>query len=369
MAARPKDPGLGQKSLDDIVLQDMIKEEIKDIIVQDLIDDESEDSGRLEIAALAALLLARRNEDSGSSDYYDSSYEYYDEDEEEEDGFWDGSVSQMKKSELEPEPISRKRGVPPDETPCPAPKDEPQAQPRKRQRVDSPAEAENSSLVEHRPAPGKTIKIRVPSSENWQQSYNFQHNNSHLHPVLQESLHTARISLLHPAAQRFLLRMNCDAVGATDLAEAVVDMGIRFSKVANDEEYDIVFDDIDIEHSRSVTYTPAVAYTARVEALRHLFFWKRVQIVTGRPIPPDPHGPMREERRREREKKEQERRAKENGKIPGPLLSQAGVPANRKPVGMLKASSIKEIDEKTKLPLDERVRKWLSDVVSSESKG
>ncbi|KAJ3522391.1 hypothetical protein NM208_g12878 [Fusarium decemcellulare] len=375
MDAFPHGGGLTQKQFHDILVRDFIEQEI------------IEDKRRIEIAALAALLLRRRNADTESSNsvrrslrddlrhiqltkQYETSYEYYDEDEEEdidedeeeeedeeddeddiddEEDSWDDDIFPVEEvTQPKPEPIARKRSVPHDETPRPAPKDQPQAQPMKRQRVDLPGAA-NKPTVQSTPKPQEKKKADPPATSNgWKPVYTGKTDNAHLPPLLRRTLHGTPMTMIHPAVEKALLAIDCDAAGAEDLANAFIDMGLRFGRVATTAEYDIVLSQLVND------YRDPIRYNGINEYFKHRFFWKKIQRVTGRELPPDPH----EEFRKEREKKLEEERA----------AARRVALAKEKARPALKASFVKEVDEKTKLPLNERVKKWLEDIVTSENK-
>lgn len=197
-------------------------------------------------------------------------------------------------------------------------------------------------------------------------------DNSHRHPVLQAALRKAPITYARPVAQTFLEELDCDKLGALDVAKAVFDMGIRYSKMASDDEFNIVFY-VTLANPRD-----AVRYNIGTPSEKHTIFWGRVQRITHRAIPPDPFKTPVKAPERKTEVKPQPRVTTRT--VPAPVKEKvepkpaarrvaapAPAPAREKPRGNLKASLIKEVDEKTKIPLNERVRKWLDEVISMDS--
>ncbi|KAM5347907.1 hypothetical protein ACJ41O_007731 [Fusarium nematophilum] len=379
----PPDYPLTQEKIQDIVIEDIIR--------QDIIDE------RFRLAALA-LLLTRRDDDESSNSVWisdshyslkrdlensfkpqDTSY-YYTEEEEEDSEFWDNTLSPIKDNELEP--TTKKRAAPHDETPCPAPRGEAQTQARKRQRLDPAAAtseqqppttaAKDEAKGQQQQAAAKRQRVPAPpppaAAAASSDKRVFKEDNSHLHPTLQMMLHGVSLSVAHPAAQKFLLRMDCDAINAIDLAKAVFDMGIRFSKTATAGEFDMVFRHL------GESYVNPIRYFASNSTAKHRFFWKKIEAATGKPMPPDQlANSTRNDARLPPDAQvvppvAPPGQPKQPG--PGPAQRRVGLSSARhRPSGtLLKAEFIKEVDETTKLPLNERVRKWLDDIVPSQGR-
>lgn len=256
-----------------------------------------------------------------------------------------------------------KRPLPRDETQNPAP--------QKRQRIDLATLAARSQ-----PRAGTP-----PEAKDWMPTAlaNFPADNSHRHPVLQAALRKSPIEYARPVAQIFLQKMDFDKDGALEVAKAVFDMGIRYSRMASDNEFNIAFC-VTLANPRD-----AVKYNISTPSEKHLLFWSRIQRITHRQIPADPlKVPAKEPERKAEVKPEPNVTARRMVPAPAPAPApameraeprpvaarRAPAPApapasvREKPRGNLKASLIKEVDEKTKIPLNEKVRKWLDDVVS-----
>ncbi|KAJ4310941.1 hypothetical protein N0V84_010712 [Fusarium piperis] len=327
-----------------------MRQQIQDAVLKEIIHDEIIIEQRHELAALATLMLARAKEEDASSNSYETSYEYYEEDEEEDPS----SVEQ-------PQPTSMKRSLPRNETQ--------NTLPQKRQRID-PTPAARPQLQ-----PQQEIKNpeTPPEAKDWMPAplTNFPTDNSHRHPVLQAVLRKSPIEYARPVAQTFLQEMDCDKLGAPDVAKAVFDMGIRYSRMASDNEFKIAFFMI------LANIRDAVRYNTGTPSEKHLVFWGIIQRLTHRDIPPDPFkAPAKEPERKAEVKPEPRVAIRRTVPAPAPAREKAEprrapvpapAPVREKPRGNLKASLIKEVDEKTKIPLNERVRKWLDDVVSMSS--
>ncbi|KAL6353499.1 hypothetical protein LRP88_13994 [Fusarium phalaenopsidis] len=329
-------------------------QQFREAVIREIIHEEILIEQRHELAALATLLLAKtREEEEDSSNSYETSYEYYEEDEEEDE--------EDPSSVEQPQPTGRKRTLPRNDAQIPVP--------QKRQRIDP------TPAVHPQPPPPQEVKRpeTPPEAKNWMPTSMGSADNSHRHPVLQAALRKAPITYARPVAQTFLQELDCDKLGALDVAKAVFDMGIRYSKMASDDEFNIVFY-VTLANPRD-----AVRYNIGTPSEKHMIFWGRVQRITHRDIPPDPFKtPVKQPERKAEVKPEPKVTTMRT--VPAPVKEKAEpkpaarrvaapapAPAREKPRGNLKASLIKEVDEKTKIPLNERVRKWLDEVISMDS--
>ncbi|KAG5658306.1 hypothetical protein KAF25_010487 [Fusarium avenaceum] len=366
----PPGSGIDSKLIEDIVMGDIIKHEIR----------RSEQVA----AILTKVMFVAQQEDDASS-----SYEYYDEEEEEyeeadydqneqdyeqefeEDYDDDEEDEEEEESESEEESeydtnewaslfllvngmpteneesksLTRKRSSTYDEASCPPP----QAPAAKRQRME-PSIA--SRVV--RTQDTETKEMDMPSSvpSEWLSAPQPNLRNSQLPAPLRTLLQGTPISELHQEAQAFLLALDYLAPGANDMGKAAIDMGIRFSKTARKNEYSIV-----LKHMLNSPLQAVMYNACRDEEAQHILFWEKVQSVTGRDIPPE-----RIKDRRERcEKRKAEFLAISRAR-------QAEEEAKKKTYQNLKERFVKQIGEATKLPLDEKVSKWLSEIVPVQRK-
>ncbi|KAM0350105.1 hypothetical protein ACHAPU_003268 [Fusarium lateritium] len=362
----PPGSGIDSKRIEDLVMGDIIKHEIR----------RSEQVA----AILTKVMLAAQQEDDASSsyEYYDDDeneeeYEQgdyeedeqefeedYDDDEEEEEeeeeddddeseeesqydtNEWASLfllVNGMPTENEEPKSLTRKRSLPRDETPCPPPK----GQSAKRQRMD-PSVASRAVRAQE----AETNELDMPSSvpSEWL-SPQPDLRNSQLPAPLRTLLQGTPISELHLEAQAFLLSLDYLAPGAQDMGKAAIDMGIRFSKTARKNEYNIV-----LKHMASSPLQAVMYNACHDEEAQHMLFWEKVQDVTGRDIPL--------ERIKERRERCEKRRAEY---FAISRARQVEEEAKRKTYQNLKERFVKQIGEATKLPLDEKVIKWLSEIV------
>ncbi|RSL68177.1 hypothetical protein CEP53_002693 [Fusarium sp. AF-6] len=331
----------------------------REAVITEIIHEEILIEQRHELAALATLLLAKaQEEEDASSNSYETSYEYYEEDEEEEEED-PSSVEQP-----QPLPTTRKRPLPRVEMQNPVP--------QKRQRVNpTPAAAQ----PQQSPPPREIKRAETPpEAKDWMPTLMGAADNSHRHPVLQAALRKCPIGYARPVAQTFLEELDCDKLGALDVAKAVFDMGIRWSRMATDDEFNIVF------YVTLANPSDAVRYNIGTPSEKHKIFWGRVQRITHRDMPPDPFLTPAKGTEKKAEVKPQPRLKITTTTVPAPMREKveprpaarrvaapAPAPVREKPRGNLKASLIKEVDEKTKIPLNERVRKWLDEVISMDS--
>ncbi|UPK97030.1 hypothetical protein LCI18_007965 [Fusarium solani-melongenae] len=326
-----------------------MNQQLREAVIREIIHEEILIEQRHELAALATLLLSKAREEEDSSNSYETSYEYYEEDEEEDE--------EDPSSVEQPQPTGRKRTLPRNDAQIPVP--------QKRQRINP------TPAVHPQPPPPQEIKRpeTPPEAKNWMPTSMGSADNSHRHPVLQAALRKAPITYARPVAQTFLEELDCDKLGALDVAKAVFDMGIRYSKMASDDEFNIVFC-VTLANPRD-----AIRYNIGTPSEKHMIFWGRVQRITHRAIPPDPFKtPVKQPERKAEVKPEPKVSttrtvpAPVREKVePKPAARRVAAPVREKPRGNLKASLVKEVDEKTKIPLNERVRKWLDEVVSMDS--
>ncbi|KAF4969597.1 hypothetical protein FSARC_3176 [Fusarium sarcochroum] len=354
--AYPEGSGITSQLIENIVIEDIIKQDIRA-------------SERAELAALLTVMIAAQHEEEASTSYeyydededvegYEDEEEYdedededeeeYDEEDEEEDddddedddypegSMWDDLlllVNGMPTENDEPKPINRKRSLPRDETPCPPPRD----QSTKRQRIDTSA----VSNPLHAQGPATTKLSASPSLHN-----------SQLSTRLRSLLQGIPITELHPGAQTFLLDLSWFIPGAEDMAKAAIDMGLRFSKTAKKNEYSIVFQHMLRNPLEAVMYN-----ACQDDEAQHILFWEKVQKMTGKEIP------------LERIKARREARAKREAECTARWRArQAQADAAKVTYQTLKERFVKQVGESTKLPLNERVSKWLAEIVPPQKK-
>ncbi|RBR21540.1 uncharacterized protein FIESC28_04808 [Fusarium coffeatum] len=311
--------------------------------------------------------------------------------EESDDGSeWDSLfllVHNMPVENEEPKSIVRKRSLPRDDSPCPPPR--PQA--AKRQKID-PLAASKAPVVQdsgkdaptpvtrkrglittqdetpatevpltkrQRLAPsanekddadlkGQETRSLVPSEWLAPQE---ELQNTQLPAYLQGLLGRLPISELHPEAQEFILGLNYSDPSYEDMAKTGIDMGLRFSKTAKTSEYKIVF------HHMMRHPIQAVMYNAcRADEAQHHLFWEKVRNVTGKEIPP------------ERIKERRERRAQREAEAMARFKARKAAEEARKESRMLKEKYVSQIGEASKLPLKEKVGRWLAEIVQAEKK-
>ncbi|KAF5618823.1 hypothetical protein F25303_12977 [Fusarium sp. NRRL 25303] len=373
---------------------------IEDIVVQDIIKNEMTRREQLDLAtALTVMLVAEAADETTTSYEYDDDEEYErrkiinkveveeeeeedDEEEEEEeeededeadeeddeyadvydsteDGLYDafddvssyGSlrflVLDMPVENAEPEPITRKRALSREETLCP-----PSRNPAKRQKMDTSAVSEPP-----KPQASGTKEPASPSARpEWQQYGGKEIPKSLIPRIVRSALLGTPLHALHPEAQSFLMAINFDLPGSKELACAVIDMGLRFSKTATRSEYKIVFKELLESHGRISMYNSA---HNNFEA-QHKLFWDKVKKHTGKPVPPErlvEHQARKRRRIAESYARNRAIHAEENAKK---LALQK----------KLKEQFAKKMSEgeAKKLPLDERVKKWLKEIVPVQKK-
>ncbi|KAF4501376.1 hypothetical protein FAGAP_2421 [Fusarium agapanthi] len=373
---------------------------IEDIVVQDIIKNDLTRREQLDLAtALTVMLVAEAVDETTTSYEYDDGEEYErrkiinqveeddddeeeeydeeeddnddDEDEEEdddeyadvydstEDGLYDafddvssyGSlrflVHNMPVENTEPEPITRKRALSREETPCPPPRN-----PAKRQKMDTSAVSEPP-----KPQAPDTKEPASPSARpEWQQYGGKEIPKSLIPRIVRSALLGTPLHELHPEAQSFLMAINFDLPGSKELACAVIDMGLRFSKTATRSEYNIVFKELAESHGRVSMYNDAHNNFEQ----QHKLFWNKVKKHTGKPVPPErlvEHQARKRRRIAESRARSRALHAEENAKK---LALQK----------KLKEQFAKKMSEgeAKKLPLDERVKKWLKEIVPVQKK-
>ncbi|KAF5023703.1 hypothetical protein F66182_4269 [Fusarium sp. NRRL 66182] len=370
----PEGAGVDNKWLQDTIIQDIVKEPLRQ-------------SERAKLAALLAIMVAAEEVET------ETSYEYYDEDEdaeeyadEDEDDYEEGEdeeddeVEEEEEEEEEdnddddddidddidectsnpwgdlqilvedwvstendePIPVSRKRSLPHDETP--------RGQSVKRQRIDAPSVSK----------PQLHKDVCLPSE--WESMLETKPHNWQCHAQLRKLLQGLALFNIHPAAQSFLLELDFRAICAEGMAIAAIDMGVRFLKTATISEYNIVF-----RHMLQRSHD-AVAYNScgHSDKHRHILFWQVVKAVTGKPIPPEPIKIARDERlQHEIEDMEEWRASQAEARKAAPHQATASL---RYTYRTLREGFVKEVGEATKLPLNEKVHKWLTEIIPTESK-
>ncbi|KAF5722771.1 hypothetical protein FMUND_2420 [Fusarium mundagurra] len=383
----PEGSGIDSKTIEDIVVQDIIKNEMTRreqldlataltvMLVAEAADEtttsyEYDDDEEYERRKVVHEVQVEEEEEEEDDDEEEEEEEEDDEDEEEydeyadydstEDGLYDafddvssyGSlrflVLDMPVENTEPEPITRKRALSRDETPCPPPRN-----PAKRQKMDT-------SAVSEPPKPqGPETKERAASPSarpEWQQYGGKEIPKSLIPRIVRSALLGTPLHALHPEAQSFLMAINFDLPGSKELACAVIDMGLRFSKTATRSEYNIVFKELVESHGRVSMYNSA---HNNFEA-QHKLFWNKVKKHTGKPVPPErlvEHQARKQRRIAESRARSRALHAEENAKK---LALQK----------KLKEQFAKKMSEgeAKKLPLDERVKKWLKEIVPVQKK-
>ncbi|KAM0416203.1 hypothetical protein ACHAPD_005118 [Fusarium lateritium] len=325
-------------------------------------------------------------------------------DEESDDGSdWDSLfllVHNMPTENDEPKSTARKRSLPRDGTPCPPPRPQPakrqkldpsaaskapvvqdsgEEEPKpvtrkrrliaqqdtdtpatevpfpKRQRIDSPAVVANPNDEDREQeqaqaqAQAQEAKSSVPSE--WLAPHREELENSQLPETLRAILGRLPVNELHYEAQSFLLNLKYFDTTDDALAKAAIDMGLRFSKTAKSSEYKIVFEYIMKHPIQAVMYN-----VCKEDEAQHILFWEKVRNVTGKEIPPE----RIKERRQKRAKREAEAMARFNAR-------KAAENAKRESQ-MLKEKYVSQIGEASKLPLKEKVGRWLAEIVKAEKK-
>ncbi|KAK2696717.1 hypothetical protein QWA68_004456 [Fusarium oxysporum] len=358
---------------------------IENIVVQDIIKNDLTRSEQLDLAtALTVMLVAEAAEETTTSYEYDEEgeeneriNEEEEEDDEEgeeeeedeeygdvydstEDGLYDafddvssyGSlrflVLDMPVENAEPEPITRKRALSHEETPCP-----PSRNPAKRQKIDTSGVSEPP-----KPQASETKDpVASPSARpEWQQYGGKEIPKSLIPRIVRSALLGTPLHALHPEAQSFLMAVNFDLPGSKELACAVIDMGLRFSKTATRSEYSIVFKELVESQGRIMVYNSAHNNFEQ----QHMLFWNKVKKHTGKPVPPErlvEHQARKRRQIAEMYARNRARHAEENAKK---LALQK----------KLKEQFAKKMSEgeAKKLPLDERVKKWLKEIVPVQKK-
>ncbi|KAG8667150.1 hypothetical protein FPOAC2_12304 [Fusarium poae] len=325
-------------------------------------------------------------------------------DEESDDGSdWDSLfllVHNMPTENDEPKSTARKRSLPRDDTPCPPPRPQPakrqkldpsaaskppmvqdsgEEEPKpvtrkrrpitqqdadtpatevpfpKRQRIDPPVMVANANDEDREEEQTQTqtqtqeAKSSVPSE--WLAPHREELENSQLPEPLRGILGRLPVNELHYEAQTFLLSLKYSDPTDDALAKAAIDMGLRFSKTAKSSEYKIVFEHIMKHPIQAVMYN-----VCKEDEAQHILFWEKVRNVTGKEIPPE----RIKERRQKRAKREAEAMARFNAR-------KAAEEAKRESQ-MLKEKYVCQIGESSKLPLKEKVGRWLAEIVKAEKK-
>ncbi|KAM0232364.1 hypothetical protein ACHAPO_007852 [Fusarium lateritium] len=319
-------------------------------------------------------------------------------DEESDDGSdWDSLfllVHNMPTENDEPKSTARKRSLPRDDTPCPPPRPQPakrqkldpsvapkapvvqdsgEEEPKsvtrkrrliaqqdadtpatevpfpKRQRMDSPAVVANPNDEDREQEQAQEAKSSVPSE--WLVPHREELENSQLPETLRGILGRLPVNELHYEAQSFLLNLKYFDPTDDALAKAAIDMGLRFSKTAKSSEYKIVFEHMMKHPIQAVMYN-----VCKEDEAQHILFWEKVRNVTGKEIPPE----RIKERRQKRAKREAEAMARFNAR-------KAAEEAKRESQ-MLKEKYVSQIGEASKLPLKEKVGRWLAEIVKAEKK-
>ncbi|KAM0389689.1 hypothetical protein HYE67_006143 [Fusarium culmorum] len=317
-------------------------------------------------------------------------------DEESDDGSdWDSLfllVHNMPTENDEPKSTARKRSLPRDDTPCPPPRPQPAKRQRldpsaaskapmaqdsgndepkpatrkrgliaqqngdtpaaevpfpKRQRMDPPALVANANDEDQEQEQGQETKSSVPSE--WLAPHQEELQNSQLPEPLRGILGRLPVSELHREAQIFLLGLKYLDPADDALAKAAIDMGLRFSKTAKSSEYNIVLDNMLKHPIQAVMYN-----CCREDETYHTFFWGKIRSVTGRDVPP--------ERIRER----RERRAKREAEAMARFNARKAAEEAKRESQMLKEKYVSQIGEASKLPLREKVGRWLAEIVKAE---
>ncbi|KAI1017386.1 hypothetical protein LB505_004854 [Fusarium chuoi] len=383
----PEGSGIDSKTIEDIVVQDIIKNEMTRreqldlataltvMLVAEAADEtttsyEYDDDEEYERRKIINKVEVEEEEDDDDDDEEEEEEEEEDEDEDEddeyadvydstEDGLYDafddvssyGSlrflVLDMPVENAEPEPITRKRALSREETPCPPPRN-----PAKRQKMDTSAVSEPP-----KPQASGTKEPASPSARpEWQQYGGKEIPKSLIPRIVRSALLGTPLHALHPEAQSFLMAINFDLPGSKELACAVIDMGLRFSKTATRSEYKIVFKELLESHGRISMYNSS---HNNFEA-QHKLFWNKVKKHTGKPVPPErlvEHQARKRRRIAESYARNRAIHAEENAKK---LALQK----------KLKEQFAKKMSEgeAKKLPLDERVKKWLKEIVPVQKK-
>jgi hypothetical protein len=242
----------------------------------------------------------------------------------------------------EPKPATRKRGLiaqedtPATEVPFP-----------KRQRID--ASVANANEGDDAEMKEQEAKSSVPSE--WLAPHQVELQNSQLPGSLRCILGRLPVSELHHEAQAFILSLKCLDPSYDALAKAAIDMGLRFSKTAKSSEYKIVFQHMTRHPIQAVMYN-----TCKEDEAQHILFWEKVQNITGKEIPP------------ERIKERRERRAKREAEAMARFNARKAAEEAKRESQMLKEKYVSQIGEASKLPLKEKVGRWLAEIVQAEKK-
>nr|RBQ96802.1 hypothetical protein FVER53263_06283 [Fusarium verticillioides] len=386
----PEGSGIDSKTIEDIVVQDIIKHEMTRreqldlataltvMLVAEAADetttsyeyDDDEEYERRKVVHEVQVEQQQQQqqeeeedeeeeEEEDEEEEEEEDDEYYDEYDSTEDGLYDafddmssyGSlrflVLDMPVENAEPELITRKRALSREETPCPSSRN-----PAKRQKMDPSAVSEPP-----KPQASETQEPASPSVRpEWQQYGGKEIPKSLIPRIVRSALLGTPLHALHPEAQSFLMAINFDLPGSKELACAVIDMGLRFSKTATRSEYNIVFKELVESHGRVAMYNSA---HNNFEA-QHKLFWNKVKKHTGKPVPP--------ERLVEHDARKRRQLAENRARSRALLAEQ-----NAKKLALqkkLKEEFAKKMSEgeAKKLPLDERVKKWLKEIVPVQKK-
>ncbi|GKU04262.1 hypothetical protein FLAG1_06680 [Fusarium langsethiae] len=315
-------------------------------------------------------------------------------DEESDDGSeWDSLfllVHNMPTENDEPKATAQKRSSPRDDSPCPPPRPQPEKRQKldpsaaskppmvqdsgedkpkpatrkrdlsiqqdadtpatevpfpKRQRIDPPSVVANANDEDQDQA--QEPKSSVPSE--WLAPHREELQNSQLPEPLRGILGRLPVSELHLEAQAFLLGLKYFDPTDDALAKAAIDMGLRFSKTAKGSEYKIVFEHLMRHPIQAVMYN-----ACREDEAHHILFWEKVRNVTGKEVPP------------ERLKERRERRAKREAEAMARFNARKAAEEAKRESQMLKEKYVSQIGEASKLPLKEKVGRWLAEIVKAE---
>ncbi|KAK7429937.1 hypothetical protein QQZ08_003559 [Neonectria magnoliae] len=306
---------------------DLSQQYVTDLVVQDIIQDD-----QLEFAALATVLALVKNQhnqqngavETEASDDYDSEYDSLEEGSEYEDEI-DGPSEPAPAVQMQPatrkRDLSQLRGE--TDTPRTVSKVDPQSQARKRARVDPPSGPGPSNVRIDPP--------RVPAEKRDAQP------------------------LLTP--DQLMRRIDYKSPGAWDLAKCVADVGKRLTGKMNDQQLAMVC---------SRLRSPGSIRTYDSSRSREALCWEWVREEERR-ISLEK---LRVQQERYRLEEERLRACKEKAGIKtDDRRNDSGVAALGTPaLGLetkLKAALIKRVDAKPQGKLEDRVRRWLDDIIAA----
>lgn len=153
------------------------------------------------------------------------------------------------------------------------------------------------------------------------------------YPTMESIIPVIVFKRLPPSCQKRLTEIDMSICGAVDLVKGIAELGARFGKTATETELLIGYEKMQEDAMTSVLFN------ALSSEVKHILFWQWIQEATGKKPPEVPE-------------------RYQTIKLKTPL---APVVDTR-----LRTHLVKQIDAKGPGALDERVRKWMDNIIASQ---